>query len=292
MDVPEDPGLASLLRKFGIRDTDELGHGGEARVYALGSDRVLRVLYRGGRAVDLERRRQLVNQLALSRPPFALPEILDVGEGGGRVFAIERRLPGVPLPVALGACTDDARAALIERHLEAAAALGDLRLEPRVTFGDLMGDDAITTSTWRTYLEERAAANLARSTPEFSSIDAGELADALPEPAVPAFVHLDAFAGNMLSDGTAITAVIDIGSTSLAGDRRLDPLSAAVYLASPETTPVATAADVDVAMSWLRSAGLDGWFEPARRWLAAFWSVAVDEPALLRWCRDVLLDRR
>jgi len=43
-------------------------------------------------------------------------------------------------------------------------------------------------------------------------------------------------------------------------------------------------------MSWLRSAGLDQWFEPARRWLAAFWSFAVDDPFVLRWCRSVLLE--
>ena len=104
-------------------------------------------------------------------------------------------------------------------------------------------------------------------------------------------MHLDAFTGNMLTDGTRITAVLDIGPTSVAGDRRLDPLSAAVYLASPDITPVATPADVDVAMSWLHAAGLDQWFEPARRWLAAFWSFAVDDPRVLRFCRAVLLER-
>jgi hypothetical protein len=93
----------------------------------------------------------------------------------------------------------------------------------------------------------------------------------------------------MLTDGRRITAVIDIGSTSVAGDRRLDPLSVAVYLASPEITPVAGSDDVDVARSWLRCAGLDDWFEPARRWLAGYWSFAIDDPVVLRWCRSVLL---
>jgi hypothetical protein len=185
-------------------------------------------------------------------------------------------------------CEGDARARLIEAHLDAAAALGDLRLAPRGWFGDLMIDEAITTSTWRAYLEERAATNLARSTGEFRSIDPVALADRLPETADPSFVHLDAFAGNMLTDGARITAVLDIGPTSVAGDRRLDPLAAAVYLASPEITPVVTPADVDVAMSWLRAVGLHDWFDPARRWLAAFWSAAVDDPRVLAWCRAVL----
>jgi hypothetical protein len=103
-------------------------------------------------------------------------------------------------------------------------------------------------------------------------------------------VHLDAFAGNMLTDGARITAVLDIGVTSIAGDGRLDPLSAAVYLASPDITPTATPADADVAMSWLRNAGLFEWFEPARRWLAGFWSAAYDDPRVLKFCQGVLLD--
>jgi aminoglycoside phosphotransferase (APT) family kinase protein len=107
-----------------------------------------------------------------------------------------------------------------------------------------------------------------------------------------AFVHLDAFAGNMLTDGARITAVLDIGPSSAAGDRRLDPISAAVYLASPEITPTATPADVDVAMSWLRNARLDDWFEPGRRWLAGYWSAAIDDPRVLEWCRAVLLASR
>ena len=65
--------------------------------------------------------------------------------------------------------------------------------------------------------------------------------------------------------------------------------SAAAYLASPEITPVATSADVDVAMSWLRAAGLHELFEPAQRWLAAFWCFALDDPRVLGWCRSVLL---
>lgn len=292
MDLPEDPAVLAVLRTFGASVGDLLGHGGEARVYALGDDRVLRILHAGGRAEDIGRRQHLVDELSRARPAFALPQVLDVGETAGRVFAIERRLPGRSVLGALKSCTGNERRQLVERHLDTAAALGDLHLDQRHVFGDLVCDDPITTSTWRAYLAERAAANLARSVSDFWSIDSERLADELPEATGPAFVHLDAFVGNMLTDGTRITAVIDIGSTSVAGDRRLDPLSAAVYLAAPEITPVATPADIDVAMSWLRAVDLQEWFDPARRWLAAFWSFAVDDPNVLRWCRRILLDHR
>jgi putative membrane protein len=278
------------MDNFAVTADDLLGHGGEAWVFALDDDRVVRILQPGGVLDDIVRRRDLVAELSRTRPPFALPDVLEVGEHAGRVFAVERRLPGRSVLHELQSSEGPARKHLIECHLDAAAALGDLSLEPRQTFGDLIGDGAITTSSWRAYLAARAAANLARSTSDFRSIDSQALADGLPEPTGPSFVHFDAFAGNMLTDGSRITAVIDIGPTSVAGDRRLDPLSAAVYLMTPEITPVVKASDIDVTMSWLRAAGLHEWFEPARRWLAAFWSVAVDDATLQRWCRRVLLE--
>jgi hypothetical protein len=50
------------------------------------------------------------------------------------------------------------------------------------------------------------------------------------------FVHLDAFAGNMLAEGSVVSAVTDFGVTAEAGDARLDPLTAPVYLSAPEIT--------------------------------------------------------
>jgi hypothetical protein len=37
----------------------------------------------------------------------------------------------------------------------------------------------------------------------------------------------------MMADGESISAVVDVGDSSVAGDRRLDPLAAVVYLTKP-----------------------------------------------------------
>lgn len=285
---PDDAGLVAVLEHFGVVADAVLGHGGEAWVYALDDDRVVRVLHAGGRQADVPARQRLVDELARAEPAFALPEMLEVGEVDGRVFTIERRLRGRSILDELRECEGTQRNRLIEAHLAASAALGDLHLEPRGTFGDLITDQPITTATWRAYLEQRVAANLARSTPELRTIDPIALAAPLPHTTDAAFVHLDAFAGNMLTDGTRITAILDIGPSSVAGDRRLDPLATAVYLTSREITPTAEPADVDVIMSWLRTAGLDTCFEPARRWLAGYWSFAINDLKLIAWCRGVL----
>jgi aminoglycoside phosphotransferase (APT) family kinase protein len=290
MTQADDPGLVAVLRHFGVGPDALLGSGGEARVYAVGNDRVLRVLHRGGRTQDLVGRRDLVDGLRHSAASFALPHVLEIGRMAGRVYAVERRLPGQSALEALRGAQGPARRQLLESYLETAAALGDLRLQSRPTFGELLGPNPIATTTWSAYLVERAAANLGRSTPEFRAIDPHQVADGLPEPTEPAFVHLDAFAGNMLADGGSISAVLDVGHSSVAGDRRLDPLSAVVYLCAPEITPVVESADIDLAVAWLRNVGLEQWLIPARRWLAAYWSFAVDDAMVHSWCRRVLID--
>ena len=280
--------MAVALR-FGVAPDALLGHGDEAWVYGLDDDRVLRILRDGGRKTDVLRRSALVAELALSQPVFRLPEVLDVGEVEGRTYAVERRLPGRSMLEQLGRIEGPARERLIEAYLDTSASLGDLHLPARAGFGDLIADDAIVAPTWRLYLQERAAWNLARSPPGLRRVDPVAIADGLPDISTPRFVHLDAFPGNFLTDGTRITAVIDIGDSSLAGDRRLDPIASAVYLSDPYLTPTATARDVDVALAWLRTNGLAELLEPGRRWLAAYWSFEADNPEAMAWCSEVLL---
>ena len=95
----------------------------------------------------------------------------------------------------------------------------------------------------------------------------------------------------MMAEGTTITAVIDIGVTSIVGDRRLDPLTTAVYLCSEEISPMADETDRRVARAWLTNAGLADFYEPTRRWIAAYWARAIDHDELHQWCRSVLLGR-
>lgn len=278
-----------MALRFGVAPDALLGHGVEAWVYALDDERVLKVLDEGTSTADALRRVTLVEELALSKPVYRLPEVLEVGEFEGRTYVIERRLSGRTMLEELGRIEGAARERLIEAYLETSASLGDLRLPAHSGFGDLIGDDPIVAPTWRAYLVERAVRNLTRSTPELGNVDPVEVANGLPDASTPSFVHLDAFPGNFLTDGVRVTAVLDIGASSLAGDRRLDPIASTVYLSDPHLTPTARAHDVEVAEAWLRTEGLAEWLEPGRRWLAAYWSFEVDNPKTIAWCSDVLL---
>ena len=289
MRFPPDAGLARMLESFGLTPEAMLGHGGEARVYALDEQRVLRVYRAGTDPEEVDRRTALLSELVGSRErvPFSIPQVLDTVPGAGRVATVERRLPGRQLTEVLGESAGEARESLVRAYLDAAACIRDLALK-RPGYGDVCRSEPILTETFRAYLEQRAARSLAAAGPRFARVDPAALARALPEPKDGAFVHLDAYPGNMLAEGGAITAVIDFGVVAIRGDARLDPLSATAYL-SPLITPGATEADGAVAAQWLSEHGLDTFYEPARRWIAAFWSAAVDDAGLHQWCRSVLL---
>ena len=287
--IAADTELAPVLSALGLTDAQRLGGGSEASVYALDAERVARIHRPGTAPQSIAFRNALLNELSQSaeRVPFALPTVLDQKEVAGRTVTIERCLPGEPLSTVLETLEGAARTKLIERYLEAVALIGELEVA-RPWLGDLREADAVRTSTFRAYLTERAARSLALAGTDFATISPQALAAALPEPNQKALVHFDAFAGNVLCDGETITAILDFGATALIGDRRLDPLTAVIYL-TPEITPSATEQDRLTAQRWLEAQGWANLFEPMQRWVAAYWAFASDDLELHAWCRRVLL---
>jgi hypothetical protein len=284
-------GLAGVLDQLGLADDALLGRGGEAFVYALDAERVARIYHPGANRATVDARTLLLQELAGSAHcvPFAIPAVIETRVLNERIVTVERRLPGRPLNEVLGETMGSTRTKLIHAYLTAAAQIADL-VAARPWYGDLMGSDAIRTATFGDYLEKRAARSLAAAGNPFVHVDPKALASALPEPATGELVHLDAFPGNMLTDGEEITAVVDFGVVAIIGDRRLDPLSAVAYL-TPAITPTATDEDRRIAHAWLNEQGLADLFLPAQRWIAAFWSFAYDDEPLYRWCQSILLTR-
>ncbi|MET0919927.1 MAG: hypothetical protein ABWY77_01860 [Acidimicrobiia bacterium] len=290
MRLPDDPGLLAVLAALDVNAEACLGHGGEAWVYALDGDRIVRVLHDGHERSHVERRRELLAELTDAGAEIDLPWVLDVGHVGDRWYTVECRYVGDTLLQQLPRLDGAARDRLVEHHLHVAARLAALPLDRRGWFGDLIVDDPVRADTWRGYLRQRAAQRLELAPPSFHGVDADALATDMDDCTEPVFVHLDAFAGNMLAVGTRVTAVLDVGVTAVSGASYLDPVAAAVYLATPEITPIVIDRDVDVALAWLRNAGLADHYEPTRRWLAAFWCPFTSDTPLHRWCRAVLLE--
>jgi hypothetical protein len=157
----EDPGVAPVLRHFGIKPGVLLGQGGEAQTYSLDEERVLRVHHDRTPRETVDARASLLTELARSADvvPFAIPRVLETLEIDTRIVTIERRLTGRPLTELLAEATGNAREALVRAHLDAAFRLGDLAIGQR-GYGDLCQSKPIRTGRFRTYLERRATRSL------------------------------------------------------------------------------------------------------------------------------------
>jgi len=282
----------AVLDHFGVDESAFLGRGGEARVFALDGERVLRLPHPGVDPGALEQRRRLLAAIAAPGWRVALPEVLEHREVDGRLVVVERRLPGEDALAALGERGRD-HEALVRDHLEVARAVADLPC-PAERFGEVMGNHRIVAPSFGEWAEARLTVSLAAGGAAFAGLDAAALtADLLaalpePEPDRPVLVHLDAFLGNMLAVGDRISALLDFGPMTIGGPRELDALVAVAYLA-PEITPTARDGDRRVARAWAEEAGVAGGLGPAERWIAAYWTGAPDDERLRRWCERILL---
>ncbi len=280
----------AVLSRFGIDGAALLGVGGEAAVYAIDADRVLRIPRTDVAPSALDARRALIDAIRADTW-FEVPEVLDHVDVQGRTVVVERRLPGRSALEVLGEPGTD-REALVRSHLDAAASIADLPC-PTSTFGEVWGDRSLQASTFAAWARSRLRASLALRACGFAHVDGGQLTDDLadalpaPAPATPVLVHLDAYLGNMLADGDRITAVLDFGPMTIGGPRHLDPLVAVAYLAT-EITPTATDLDRAVARAWAAERDLLHAVAPAERWIAAYWTGAVDDEHLQRWCDRIL----
>lgn len=277
------------LASFNPNHAQLLGEGGEAQVYALDDAYVVRLFREGASAEDVAARTTLLMEIATGAAhlPFETPVVVAQGGVFGRIYTLEKRIPGTSLLTALSRATGSVRGSLVEQYMDAAWQVGEIRVA-RDYLGEIGRKDAIQTPTWQVYLTERANRSLASS--PLNHLDGTPFANALGELAEPpAFIHLDYFAGNVMANGDQLNAVIDFGYSSIIGDRRMNALVAAAHLVTPRITPTVTAEDQAIAFAWLRDHDLFDYYERGLPWLAAYWTFASDDVELYNWCRSILL---
>ncbi len=270
--------------------TELLGSGGEAEVYALGEDLVVRLYPDASESTadSATLRATLAEEIARAAHgvDFQTPVVVGQGEHLGRLYQIERRLTGESLITALGTSSGADRRTLITDYLETAWAVGDIVVS-RDALGEIGRRDAITSPSWHEYLIARATNSLATSPIEH--IDAADLVtpiDDLRGP--PVLIHLDYFPGNVMATDGKVSAVIDFGYSTIIGDQRMSAVAAVAHLVSPRITPTVTADDVSIAHRWLTERGLADYYETCLPWLAAYWTFAWEDEPLLAWCRSIL----
>ena len=275
---------ADLLARFGLRASDLLGQGGEARVYALDAKRVLRVSHVGADPRSATLRRELLAGLDARGLGFAVPEVLDHGQLDGQLYTIEARIPGQSLDKVLAQSTDQKREKLLHEYMLTSLKIRKLRM-PSDWYGEIARPDAIRTRTLMDFMCQRAERSL-QDIP--LTIDVADLTAPLQSTAPPALVHLDYFPGNVMADGDTITGVFDFGYSTVWANADFTPVLAAIYL-ERRITDSAHPQDLPFARAWLGDHDLDRLFAPLRLWIAAYWAFcAGDDPSLFQFIVSAL----
>ncbi|MEM6889910.1 MAG: phosphotransferase [Pseudomonadota bacterium] len=265
-----------------------MGHGSEATVYELTNGKILRLEHSPTGLDNLQTRVSLLSQLKSdpAKTGLKVPKVREYGTLHGRNYTIEDRLEGEVLAKVLERLSGSRREELIEDYMAATTKLGGLWTGDGKTFGDIAGGQLIQRPTFREYLRDRAAKCLSVSR---LNVDLEELIKPITEPSQPELVHLDYYPSNVLCSDSKISAVLDFGSTSIAGWGLFNLATGLAFL-DPETTPNVNLGDQKQAQEWLKRTRPHLPFNAIQRWLAVYWSICdvKDAPFRYPWCRKVL----
>lgn len=284
--VAPGPDEHAILARFGIDRSRLLGAGGEARVFALDADRVLRILHPGDTPPD-PRPAGLLESWAGVDIGIGLPRVLDRGRTGRQSWSVDRRIPGRSLADVLGATPQPRRRRrLLVAALDAASRLRRLPIAaggfrtlctddpPAPGLADLLDRriGAATALTWHL---------LARRVPDLSRERARLREEMAAREVVPAFVHLDFYPGNVLVEGDTVTGVCDVSVHALAADPVLDEVGAVCLIDGYEGAGEDSRVLRHVLAERL---GADAWLVDSYRRFYGFY-YAMDA-ALLDWAAD------
>jgi Ser/Thr protein kinase RdoA (MazF antagonist) len=225
----------AVVAAFGVTEADLLGLGWESTIYALGSDRILRIP-RPEVLSEAQVRAQAAFTAGLPKMPFALPRILEIDRIDGQLYSIENRMAGRSMAAMLPGLSGERRASALRAYLLAAEAMS-AATAPGEAFGDLLRDNPRRCDRWSDYLtgRVRAAAKdevLAKAVPGLDRIVERFCMrlEAIPDP-VPCIVHGDLWPPNvMMNEDLEVTGLIDFSFTTRIGDHVMDLAGACQFL--------------------------------------------------------------
>lgn len=215
-----------LVERFGkgVRDVARIAHGEWSSAFSFELSGEPRIIRFGEHRDDYERDRYAAT---LSTPALPVPQILEIGWGQGRHYAVSERAFGVYLDDLDG----PAFAAALPRLFEALDAMRAVVLPTR-WFGDLDGRGSASKRDWRAHLF--SVAEPSERLPGWRErVDADREACAIfdeaftrlqsiaPHDVEPHLVHADLLNFNVLIDGDKPAAILDWGC-AMAGDSLYD----------------------------------------------------------------------
>jgi putative membrane protein len=283
-----------ILQQFGLTSAAFLGNGSESYVYALDTERVLRIYPPGTNLEYLAARHSFYHQLAEQQPNFTIPQLLEQGVCDQHPYTIEVCMQGHAFAHMLPHLSGADRLRALTSYLDLAASIGTIRF-PDAAYGELIDLKRLQHASWPAYLADRIQQNLAISrsdlmqdVPQFEAVYAAfshVLESFEPTPA-KCLVHGDYFPGNVfIDDSGRVYGVGDFGYSTLVGDAHMDIAGAIIFI---ELVEGYQPGDTQVLLQYLES-------QPQRAALASidlyrlyysfyFGHCKESDPATYNWC--------
>jgi len=297
----DDPVRRAILDRYGVGPDDFLGRGGEANVFALDPERVLRLHRSSVSAASADYTRRigaLYDVLDRGAVPFALPQVLEVHQEEVS-WSIERRLAGAPLDARLDGLADDERRQAIDGYVDGAADFAALGVP--AGFGEGCGElftvEGLRADRWADLLADRLElqrqldlSGIRDHVPDLDRAAERIIASAREEPADGrTLVHGDYFPGNvLLGDDLRISAVLDFGWLTVVGDPTHDVRSAVSFWGvRPWSRPGDEEALLAAAERHLGPDAAD-LIARTRRFEQLRFAFVAEDPHLHAWCIEGL----
>ncbi|PZT75878.1 MULTISPECIES: phosphotransferase family protein [unclassified Streptomyces] len=223
-----------LLAARGLTPADLIAAGTEARVYALGHDRVLKVYADPDQLGALGTIADLYRRFDRTSVPFALPDIQNIEQHGPLLAVTETRLPGTPMGEALD-LTDPTTE---HTYLGAVRDFTGLRLSTPLDRRMLLAPDpAHRNEDWNAFLLRlllhklpKVLTHLRHDVPAVDrTTDLLTARLARPYDGPEGVIHGDLYPDNILVADGHISGIIDFGTFTLLGDPLYDLAGACAY---------------------------------------------------------------
>ena len=234
----------ALALRLGADEPELIAKGTEAHVYALDSDRVLKIYPSADALPGIRALQEFYERASTAKIGYAIPHIRDHGQAGSVVYSVEDRLAGTPMADVDGFTGQPNMADL---YIDAVLGIRHISVSPPYLRRKLFGTDS-STGDWNEYIrrqltEKSQALQGALPAEAFAKLGPVEaLAEyfAVPYTGEDRLIHGDFHPGNVLLAGTdRVSAVVDFGTFTMFGDPLYDIATACGFFSMYEADQLA-----------------------------------------------------
>ncbi len=224
------PSVQKVLKEFNLQQPILLGKGGEGWVFELDQHRVLKI-YNPVNLDYLKSRLAFEKLLSEHQLPYDLPEIYEIGSVDETHYSIDKKLKGVTLDKVFSTLQKDDQYKVLKNYFQSLKALHAIQFQ-HLPFGQVIEcADYTTSDSWQDFLiakmNDKINYGKAWMSKDVDHFDQKvehfyEIIRNNLHYENKTLVHGDYYYGNVMGEGTNISAVFDFSPLTVIGDFRMD----------------------------------------------------------------------